>query len=352
MSCPILAGECASAESGAPTFSFHRVLGAVAMLRRFLQTSLFVALVAVSTAASACPLAGIHIGGLNLSLFGTGCGSYGYPGYGYPASGYGGAYGTPGGGCNPCAIQTGYAAPMMSARPWMYQQAMSTNTATVAAPSVQYQQQACVERVPVTTYQTVNRMVYVPQVISQQIPQTTYQQRLSYRTIAMPSPQTAALMPQTFSATPTFTAGIQTGAMTQPSLYSLFPQTATGLNIPTGMNLGMAQNYSYAPGSEYGEIPTMTEQYDPVYGMDAMQYESHAMAGSQPAPTPDPNFIQRAPVNDPAGNGNQAAAPTGTNAQQMSYTRTRRLTQPARQPGLFSPVPPRSAMWQSRYTTR
>ena len=227
--------------------------------------------------------------------------------------------------------------------------------------SVQYQRQAQVQQVPVTSYRNVTvdrgsyQMVWVPRPVTQQVAQTTLQNHVSYRTVAVPvERQTTSVTYVPSSTSQVVSAPIYSSQ--SPSLVfapttsmyatAAVPQSAAVPMIAAdaGAYSGISQDYSGLP--LYPEADASVSQPIMSTGPSLSFQESSSMDhayelfGGQNDYSTSQTLVPRAP------SLNAQAAP-GTTASR-NYERPVTGRRSAR--GMFEPVRARSSVWQSRYT--
>lgn len=248
-----------------------------------------------------------------------------------------------------------------------------------SAYAIQYQRQAQLEQVPVTSYRNVTvdrgsyQMVWVPKPVSQQVAQTTMQSRVSYRTVAVPVAQQSSSV----AYVPTRSYAMATApvyATQSPSM--VFAQSTPTYSTPTystpsystamiaadpGSYSGVAQDYPGLPlmpevdaaysGSDYSQSaqnvmqPTMTTgpalSFQESTGMDHA-YESNIGPQSVDSQyqTVVPSQIQ------------ESGSPLLQLPERSSAARDyeRPVTGRRSAKGLFEPVRSRSSVYSSRYT--
>jgi hypothetical protein len=214
--------------------------------------------------------------------------------------------------------------------------------------SIQYQQQAIVRQVPVTTFQnlTVDRgsyqTVWVPRPVTQQIAQTTIQSQVNYHTVAVPMAHGASLA---------YGPAAQTIAIASPTMQPLYStQTPSMVFSPS------VDSYSTAMAPRTATVPMIAADPRTYSGTASDQATLPLLPSVDPSyATPQYSTGPTLKLPDTASTQSPVTVVPGTSDSKSTSSASREYERPTenrRARGMFEPVNSSSSIWRGRYTSR
>jgi len=237
----------------------------------------------------------------------------------------------------------------------------------------EYRQEAQLQTVPVTAYKSVTvdegsyQQVWVPRLVTKQVPETTYQQRLSYKTVPYQTTrrvaqyETRTVPEQAVRYVP---QQYQTAYHHQTVGCNTCEPTVGFLGLPRLPRLGLFAPPAPPAMAYYPQPVTTTTAVIPTMPTMAVSTQPTSVATRQPTPkpTPDPKFLT-----SPGDLGSadwstiksrRAAKPQVKTDRLGGYqvaparTRISRSNVPSAARGKFTPAPSAATVFRSRQSTR